>query len=36
VKRSGYGREMSVHGVRELTNIKAINFGSADAPRFSR
>ena len=36
VKRSGYGREMSVHGVRELTNIKAVNVGSADAPRFSR
>ena len=36
VKRSGYGREMSVHGVRELTNIKAVNIGSADAPRFSR
>jgi succinate-semialdehyde dehydrogenase/glutarate-semialdehyde dehydrogenase len=36
VKRSGYGREMSVHGVRELTNIKAVNVGSAEAPRFSR
>jgi succinate-semialdehyde dehydrogenase/glutarate-semialdehyde dehydrogenase len=36
VKRSGYGREMSVHGLRELTNIKAVNVGSADAPRFSR
>jgi succinate-semialdehyde dehydrogenase/glutarate-semialdehyde dehydrogenase len=36
VKRSGYGREMSVHGVRELTNIKAVNVGSADSPRFSR
>ena len=36
VKRSGYGREMSIHGVRELTNIKAVNVGSADAPRFSR
>ena len=36
VKRSGYGREMSVQGVRELTNIKAVNFGKADAPRFSR
>ena len=36
VKRSGYGREMSVHGLRELTNIKAVNVGSSDAPRFSR
>jgi acyl-CoA reductase-like NAD-dependent aldehyde dehydrogenase len=36
VKRSGYGREMSAHGLRELTNIKAVNVGSADAPRFSR
>jgi succinate-semialdehyde dehydrogenase/glutarate-semialdehyde dehydrogenase len=36
MKRSGYGREMSVHGVRELTNIKAVNVGSSDAPRFSR
>jgi succinate-semialdehyde dehydrogenase / glutarate-semialdehyde dehydrogenase len=36
VKRSGYGREMSIHGVRELTNIKAVNVGSADSPRFSR
>jgi succinate-semialdehyde dehydrogenase/glutarate-semialdehyde dehydrogenase len=36
VKQSGYGREMSVHGVRELTNIKAVNIGSPEAPRFSR
>lgn len=36
VKRSGCGREMSVHGLRELTNIKAVNVGFADAPRFSR
>jgi succinate-semialdehyde dehydrogenase/glutarate-semialdehyde dehydrogenase len=36
VKRSGYGREMSAHGVRELTNIKAVNVGSSDAPRFSK
>jgi succinate-semialdehyde dehydrogenase/glutarate-semialdehyde dehydrogenase len=36
VKHSGFGREMSVHGVRELTNIKAVNVGSAGAPRFSR
>jgi succinate-semialdehyde dehydrogenase/glutarate-semialdehyde dehydrogenase len=36
VKRSGYGREMSVQGLRELTNIKAVSFGQADGPRFSR
>jgi succinate-semialdehyde dehydrogenase/glutarate-semialdehyde dehydrogenase len=36
VKRSGYGREMSAHGVRELTNIKAVSVGTVDGPRFSR
>lgn len=36
VKRSGFGREMSAHGLRELTNIKAVNVGGADAPRYSR
>jgi succinate-semialdehyde dehydrogenase/glutarate-semialdehyde dehydrogenase len=36
VKRSGYGREMSVEGVRELTNVKAVSFGKSDGPRFSR
>ena len=25
VKRSGFGREMSVHGIRELTNIKTVS-----------
>jgi succinate-semialdehyde dehydrogenase/glutarate-semialdehyde dehydrogenase len=28
VKRSGFGREMSVHGIRELTNIKTVSIGS--------
>lgn len=36
VKRSGYGREMSIHGIRELTNIKAVNVGKPGAPTFSR
>ena len=28
VKRSGYGREMAAHGIRELTNIKTVTVGS--------
>ena len=36
VKASGFGREMSVHGLRELTNIKAVTFGGPGAPLFSR
>lgn len=36
VKASGFGREMSAHGLRELVNIKAVNVGGANAPKFSR
>ncbi len=36
VKASGFGRELSAHGIRELTNIKTVNIGGAETPRFSR
>ena len=36
VKRSGFGREMSIHGIRELTNIKSVNVGQGGSPLFSR
>ena len=36
VKASGFGREMSVHGLRELTNLKTVTIGGPGAPLFSR
>lgn len=36
VKASGFGREMSVHGLRELTNIKSVTVGGVGAPLYSR
>jgi succinate-semialdehyde dehydrogenase / glutarate-semialdehyde dehydrogenase len=32
VKTSGYGRELSAHGIREFCNIKAVWVGEAGAP----
>ena len=31
VKNSGYGRELSAHGIREFCNLKAVWIGSGDA-----
>ena len=36
IKRSGFGREMSAHGIRELTNVKVVSIGSPEAPKYSR
>ena len=33
VKNSGYGRELSAHGIREFCNIKAVWIGEGDAVR---
>ncbi len=36
VKQSGFGREMSTHGIRELTNIQTMSVNSSTAPKYSR